>query len=68
MKVNAVTWGGVLLIIQVLSMEVAGQCAASNQTHYRALTDEKNKQARLRDCLATAELRLSVKPDTIIKE
>ena len=34
--------------------------AASDQAHYRALTDEKTKQARLRDRLATADLRLSV--------
>ena len=34
--------------------------AASNQSHYRVLTDEKTKQARLRDRLATADLRLSV--------
>ena len=34
--------------------------AASGQSHYRALTDEKTKQARLRDRLATADLRLSV--------
>ena len=34
--------------------------AASNQSHYRALTDEKTKQARLRDRLATTDLRLSV--------
>ena len=34
--------------------------AASDQFHYRALTDEKTKQARLRDRLATADLRLSV--------
>lgn len=34
--------------------------AASDQSHYRALTDEKSKQARLRDRLATADLRLSV--------
>ena len=34
--------------------------AASDQTYYRALTDEKTKQARLRDRLATADLRLSV--------
>ena len=32
--------------------------------HYRALTDEKIKQARLRDRLATADLRLSVQLDT----
>ena len=34
--------------------------AASDQAHYRVLTDEKTKQARLRDRLATADLRLSV--------
>ncbi len=34
--------------------------AASDQAHYRALTNEKTKQARLRDRLATADLRLSV--------
>ena len=34
--------------------------AASDQSHYRVLTDEKTKQARLRDRLATADLRLSV--------
>ena len=34
--------------------------AASDQAHYRVLADEKTKQARLRDRLATADLRLSV--------
>ena len=34
--------------------------AASDQAHYRALTDAKSNQARLRDHLATADLRLSV--------
>ena len=38
--------------------------AASDQSHYRALTDEKAKQARLRDRLATADLRLSVQLET----
>ena len=37
--------------------------AASDQSHYRALTDEKTKQARLLDRLATADLRLSVQLD-----
>ena len=37
--------------------------AASDQSHYRALTDQKTKQARLRDRLATADLRLSVQLD-----
>ena len=34
--------------------------AASDQVHYRALTDAKTNQTRLRDRLATADLRLSV--------
>ena len=38
--------------------------AASDQVHYRALTDEKTKQARLRDRLATTDLRLSVLLDS----
>ena len=33
--------------------------AASDQVHYQALTDEKTKYARLRDRIATADLRLS---------
>ena len=37
--------------------------AASDQSHYRALTDETTKQARLRDRLATADLQLSVQLD-----
>ena len=37
--------------------------AASDQFHYRALTDEKTKQTRLRDRLATADLRLSIQLD-----
>ena len=108
MKIDAVKWGGVLLIIlalmagsawaawawqanaygqQLAAKEATHQTAltnqangnaalvlaeqgkrlaleqwlaASDQFHYRALTDEKTKQARLRDRLATAELRLSV--------
>lgn len=34
--------------------------AASDQTHHRALTDAQTSQARLRDSLATSDLRLSV--------
>ena len=112
MKIDAVKWGGVLLIIlalmagsawaawewqanaygqQLATKEAAHQTertnlangnsaeilaeqgkrlaleqwlAASDQSHYRALTDEKTKQARLRDRLATADLRLSVQLDT----
>lgn len=36
------------------------QLQASSQTQYRKLTDAEDKAARLRDRLATAELRLSV--------
>ena len=112
MKIDAVKWGGMLLIIlalmagsgwaawtwqanaygqQLAAKEAAYQTertnlanansvlvlaehgkrialeqwlAASDQAHYRALTDEKTKQARLRDRLATADLRLSVQLDT----
>jgi hypothetical protein len=32
----------------------------NDETHYKELTDEQTKQARLRDRLATADLRLSV--------
>ena len=111
MKIDAVKWGGMLLIIltlmagsawaawawqanaygqQLAAKEAAHQTAftnqananaalvlaeegkrfaleqwlaASDQSHYRALTDEKTKQARLRDRLATADLRLSVQLD-----
>ena len=38
--------------------------AASDQAHYRALIDAKTTQTRLRDRLATADLRLSVLLDT----
>ena len=110
-KIDAVKWGGVLLIIlalmagsawaawewqanaygqQLATKEAAYQTertnlanansaqilaeqgkrlaleqwlAASDQSHYRALTDETTKQARLRDRLATADLRLSVQLD-----
>ncbi|WP_065615266.1 lysis system i-spanin subunit Rz [Pseudomonas moraviensis] len=34
--------------------------AASEQTHYRALSDAQREQDRLRDRLATADVRLSV--------
>ena len=114
MKIDAVKWGGVLLIIlslmagsawaawewqanaygqQLAAKEAAYQTertdlanansaqilaeqgkrlaleqwlAASDQSNYRALTDEKTKQARLRDRLATADLRLSVQLDASV--
>ena len=113
MKIDALKWGGVLLIIlalmassawaawawqanaygqQLAAKEAAHQTerinlanansaqilaeqgkrlaleqwlAASDQSHYRVLTDEKTKQARLLDRLATADLRLSVQLDAI---
>ena len=34
--------------------------SASDQTHHKELTDAQNNQARLRDRLATSDLRLSV--------
>ena len=34
--------------------------SASDQTHHKELSDAQSKQARVRDSLATAELRLSV--------
>ncbi|WP_434604017.1 lysis protein [Pseudomonas sp. Z4-7] len=37
---------------------------ANDQTHYRALTDAQRDQDRLRDRLATADVRLSVLLDT----
>ena len=40
--------------------------AASDQAHYRVLTDAKTNQTRLRDRLATADLRLSVLLDTSV--
>jgi hypothetical protein len=36
------------------------QLSASEQTHYRALSDAQRDQGRLRDRLATADVRLSV--------
>ena len=111
MKIDAVKWGGVLLIIlalmagsawaawewqanaygqQLTDKEAAHQTvltnlananaalmlaeqgkrlaleqwlAASEQANYRVLNDEKTKQARLLDRLATADLRLSVQLD-----
>ncbi|WP_339429831.1 lysis protein [Pseudomonas taetrolens] len=111
MKIDAVKWGGVLLIIlalmagsawaawewqanaygqQLAAKEATHQTAltdlanasavlvlaeqgkrfaleqwlaASEQANYRVLNDERTKQARLRDRLATADLRLSVQLD-----
>ncbi|AJO79041.1 lysis system i-spanin subunit Rz [Pseudomonas sp. MRSN 12121] len=40
------------------------QLQANDQTHYRALSDAQRDQGRLRDRLATADLRLSVLLDT----
>ena len=53
-----------ILVEQGKRLALEQWLAASDQSHYRALTDEKTKQARLRDRLATADLRLSVQLDT----
>ncbi|EPJ96515.1 lysis system i-spanin subunit Rz [Pseudomonas psychrophila] len=53
------------LILQEQGKRIALEqwLAASDQVHYRALSDEKTTQARLRDRIATADLRLSVQLD-----
>ena len=53
------------LILQEQDKRIALEqwLAASDQAHYRVLTDEKTKQARLRDRLASSDLRLSVQLD-----
>lgn len=40
--------------------ELEDRLQASDEAHYKELTDEQNDRARLRDRLATADLRLSV--------
>ena len=52
-----------ILAVQGKRLALEQWLAASDQAHYRALTDEKTKQARLRDRLATADLRLSIQLD-----
>ena len=54
------------LILQEQDKRIALEqwLAASDQAHYRALTDAKTNQDRLRDRIATADLRLSVLLDT----
>ncbi len=52
-----------ILVEQGKRLALEQWLAASDQAHYRALTDERTKQARLRDRLATADLRLSVQLD-----
>lgn len=42
--------------------------ATSEQTHYRALSDVQRDQGRLRDRLATADLRLSVLLDATVAD
>ncbi|KMM80751.1 lysis system i-spanin subunit Rz [Pseudomonas deceptionensis] len=53
------------LILQEQDKRIALEqwLAASDQVHYRALSDERTIQARLRDRIATADLRLSVQLD-----
>ena len=45
-------------------LELEQRLAASDQTHYEALTNAQKDQARLRDRLATSDLRLSVLLDS----
>ena len=52
-----------ILVEQGKRMALEQWLAASDQVHYRALINEQTKQARLRDRLATADLRLSVQLD-----
>ena len=52
-----------ILVEQGKRLALEQWLSASDQAHYRVLSDEKTKQARLRDRLATADLRLSVQLD-----
>ena len=53
-----------ILVEQSKRLALEQWLAASDQAHYRVLTDAKTNQARLRDRLATTDLRLSVLLDT----
>ena len=45
---------------QVKRLALEQRLSTSEQTHYKELSDAQTKQARLRDRLATSDLRLSV--------
>ena len=49
---------------QAKRLALEQRLSASEQTHYRVLSDAQRDQSRLRDRLATADLRLSVLLDT----
>lgn len=49
---------------QAKRLALEQRLSASEQTHYRVLSDAQRDQGRLRDRLATADLRLSVLLDT----
>ncbi|MCU1751605.1 lysis system i-spanin subunit Rz [Pseudomonas sp. 6D_7.1_Bac1] len=49
---------------QAKRLALERRLSASERTHYRALSDAQRDQGRLRDRLATADLRLSVLLDT----
>ncbi|MGO4366421.1 lysis protein [Pseudomonas sp. PAB10] len=49
---------------QAKRLALEQRLSVSEQTHYRALSDAQRDQGRLRDRLATADLRLSVLLDT----
>jgi hypothetical protein len=51
-------------VVQEKRLALEQRLSASEQTHYKELSDAQTKQDRLRDRLATADLRLSVLPDT----
>ena len=56
--------GLALVLLLVLGAAGGAWLAASDKAHYLVLTDAKINQARLRDRLATADLRLSVLLDS----
>ena len=45
---------------QIRRRDLESRLQASDETHYKEMTDAQQAQARLRDRLATADLRLSV--------
>ena len=49
---------------QAKRLALEQRLSASDQTHHKELTDAQTNQARLRDRLATSDLRLSVLLDT----
>ena len=50
-------------VLEKKALALEQRLSASEQTHYRALSDAQRDQGRLRDRLATADVRLSVLVD-----